>query len=353
MTSRRNRHHRSVASSRANHRKPQKQRDYLRLVTFNMQWGTPAEGWPDVQPAKTRVGAFTRGLHEWFRGLFTPGVPGSINARTELSGENFREVARILNRLDPDVVALQEVDKGQRRSGYVREAQVLADALKLNYWRMGAAYAGQSQVLHRRPLDSDLRAESGYGVALLSRWPVKSWHYKRLGRMRARLIWGSNPWKGFSRGFVEGIKTLPQAKKGTRLSAGQMRVLLAARLATPWGNLALGNIHLEIHRPTANSQLRRAWRSVYGLNRESCLLVGDYNLREHAISKALKPLPSEVLPALHGYVESYPADKPWICLDQLLGNGWELVGGPQTLRLPISDHRAVIYDLRPVSRDVQ
>lgn len=319
--------------------------DYLRIITCNLQWGTPAEGWPDVQKANSRTGAFIRGLGERCRSLFKS---GSVNTRTQLTEENLRKTALVLKRLKPDVLALQEVDKGQRRSGYLHQARILAQSLHLPYWRIGASYAGQSQVLHRRPLDSELKAESGYGIALLSRWPVKSWHFKRLGRVRARIVWGSDPWKGFSHGFLEGLRDLPDAAKGTGIRFGQMRVLLAARLATPLGTVALGTTHLEIHRPTAASQLRRAWRSLYHLRSESCLLVGDFNLRDYHIDKVLQPLPAEQHPELHAAIPSYPADKPWIALDQLLGNGWELVGEPRALRLPISDHRAVIYDLRPV-----
>lgn len=36
--------------------------DYLRIITCNLQWGTPAEGWPDIQKANSRTGAFIRGL---------------------------------------------------------------------------------------------------------------------------------------------------------------------------------------------------------------------------------------------------------------------------------------------------
>ena len=324
---------------------PATNRDYLRVITCNLQWGTPAQGWPTVQAANSRAEAFVRGAWERRRGLFKS---GSVNIRTRLTEDNFRQTARMIQQLKPDVVALQEVDKGQRRSGYVRQARMLAQSLHLPYWRMGAAYAGQSQVLHRRPLDSELKAESGHGVALLSRWPVKSWHYKRLGRVRAHLVWGNEPWKGFPHGFLEGVRDIPGATRGTGIRFGQMRILLAARLATPLGTIALGTTHLETHRPTAASQLRRAWRSLYHLSSESCLLVGDFNLRDSYINQALQPLPAEQTPELHAAIASYPADQPWIALDQLLGNGWELVHEPQTLRLPISDHRAVVYDLRPV-----
>ena len=161
-------------------------------------------------------------------------------------------------------------------------------------------------------------------------------------------MWGNEPWKGFPHGFLEGVRDIPGATRGTGIRFGQMRILLAARLATPLGTIALGTTHLETHRPTAASQLRRAWRSLYHLSSESCLLVGDFNLRDSYINQALQPLPAEQTPELHAAIASYPADQPWIALDQLLGNGWELVHEPQTLRLPISDHRAVVYDLRPV-----
>lgn len=317
---------------------------HLRLVTFNMQWGTPAEGWHQAQPSPSPFHAFWYGLRE--RIGSTRGSD-SINERTTLTEGNLRQSAKILKRHRPDILCLQEVDKGQRRSGYTSQAQFLAHAIGLPYWRIGASYSGQSQVLHRRPLHPTLNSESGYGVAILSRWPVKSWHFKRLGRMRVRLDWGSESWRGFSHGLISGLQDIIPSLRGTRLKFGQMRVIQAARILSPFGVLAIGNIHLEIHRPVALSQLRRAWRSVLDLNHDSCLLVGDYNLRDYHIQRSLQVLPDDMQPQLHAHIASYPANDPKLPLDQLLANGWKLARKPRGLRLPISDHVAVIYDLVP------
>lgn len=276
--------------------------------------------------------------------------PRSVSDRAAGASRALEETAKTLRELDPDIVCLQEVDKGQRRSGYIPQAEFMAQALGMPYWRMAACWAGAAfMTFHRRPVHANITREDGYGIALMSRWPVKSWHFKRLGKSRARIQWRNGTWPGFSRGLLAGLRTLMQAIPGAKLVFGQMRVLQATRILTPFGTVAVGNTHLETHRGVAQSQLRRAWRSVFNLSNDCCILVGDYNLREDTSTTALKLLNETMQPEVHGLIASYPADKAWIPLDQLLARGWTFAAEPRTIRMPISDHLAVVYDLKPSS----
>ncbi|MGD8192280.1 endonuclease/exonuclease/phosphatase family protein [Brevibacillus ginsengisoli] len=67
-------------------------------------------------------------------------------------------IARELKDLNPDIIALQEVDEGLPRSGFVHQAQVLAKLLHMNY-----AYSPSLNFVI-----------GTYGNAILSKYPIDS-----------------------------------------------------------------------------------------------------------------------------------------------------------------------------------
>jgi endonuclease/exonuclease/phosphatase family metal-dependent hydrolase len=69
-------------------------------------------------------------------------------------GYDLDAIQRTIAHEAPDVVALQEVDFGLRRTGYIDQAQWLADRL------------------HLYPVTGPTRRKGRYGNALLSRWPA-------------------------------------------------------------------------------------------------------------------------------------------------------------------------------------
>lgn len=318
---------------------------YLRIVTFNMQHGRPQHGWPDTNLKNPPDSAPRNPTLKQLVKTNLLTSPASIRATN--TAQALEDTAKILRELCADIICLQEVDKGQRRSGYLPEAEFLANLTGMPYWRMTAAFAGSCTGIRRRPLHTNITRENGCGIALLSRWPVKSWHVKRLGRSRWKLKWGCGPWPGFSQGFMAGLRSLPAALRGVRLIPGEMRVLQAARILTPFGSVALGNTHLETNPGTAQSQLRRAWKSVFELSNHSCALTGDFNLQVPDSAAALRLLDDSMTPSWHGLAVSFPADSPQVALNQLLVRGWVPAAPPRTVRLPISDHLAIVYDLKP------
>ncbi|MFD4660873.1 endonuclease/exonuclease/phosphatase family protein [Kitasatospora sp. NPDC058444] len=97
--------------------------------------------------------------------------------------------------LDADVVALQELDRFQERSGRVDQARAVAEATGAAHWRYASAVHARS--LPGRTWVRD-RSEPGlrvygpqgvghhgevpsHGIALLSRLPVLSWRARRFG----------------------------------------------------------------------------------------------------------------------------------------------------------------------------
>ena len=157
-----------------------------------------------------------------------------------------------------DVIALQEVDKGQARSGRVDQTAVLAETLGFRWHRFAAAFGGSVRGLRRRPVPAHVPGGAGYGVALLSRWPVVSWHVRPLrgGPVRVSRA-GSRPW--------------------VRVRVDPPRVLLAAVVQAPDGPVAVGCTHLSTDPPTARRQLAESARALRTLPGPH-LLLGDLNL---------------------------------------------------------------------------
>ena len=79
----------------------------------------------------------------------------------------------LLERHDLDVLALQEVDRDQPRSGYLDLAGVAAEAMGATEHRFLAAMTGTPG--RWRPARPGDGSGPAYGIALLSRLPVDAW----------------------------------------------------------------------------------------------------------------------------------------------------------------------------------
>ena len=136
-------------------------------------------------------------------GALAPALAGPGARDPRAAREVLVALAGQLAALGPDVIALQEVDLGQARSGRLNQVAELASALGWTHHRLAATYAGGVTGLRRRPRHSGLRRRgddvlgpalaaagrplAGFGNALISRYPVAAWHVRRLGRGPALL----------------------------------------------------------------------------------------------------------------------------------------------------------------------
>lgn len=224
--------------------------------------------------------------------------------------------------LDADLLALQEVDRDQPRSGSADQAAAVAAATGSVDWRFVPALYGTPGESWRRADDAD-PGGTAYGIALFSRLPVTSWRTLRLPRV---------PRLG-----------LPMPVPGTRTwrwVSDEPRVAVCARVTTPAGEVTVAATHLSFL-PAWNAwQLRyvvAALRRLPG----PYLLMGDLNL----------PGP---LPRLFAGWEclakgaTFPAPSPHVQLDHVLASpGLDLTVTSCDIReLPLSDHRAVVVDVR-------
>lgn len=223
--------------------------------------------------------------------------------------------------LRADVLGLQEVDRAQPRSGELDLAGLAAAAMGAGDWRFQPALVGTPGEQWRAATANDLATtEPSYGVALVSRLPVRCWRAVPLAaaRMRSPVV-------------------IPGSHRVLWLH-DEPRVGLAAVIEAPTGPMTVATTHLSFVPGWNVVQLRRLVSALRDLP-EPQLLLGDLNLPG--------PLP-RLLSRWQGLSQArtYPADKPSVQIDHVLGHGTlPAVLGVETRQLGLSDHRAVVVEL--------
>lgn len=233
-------------------------------------------------------------------------------------------LARAVVDLDVDVLALQEVDRGQPRSGLVDVTELAAGAMGAVEARFVPTVVGDPAGQWRAAGARDMGlTRDGYGVALLSRYPVRSWHVLRLAA--APLVRMPIP--------VPGVRQVLWLRD-------EPRAVLAATLTTPAGPMTVACTHLSFVPGVNAVQLRRAVRWLRGLPGPQ-VLMGDLNLPAPVVA----PLTGARLLAR---VTTYPPERPLWQVDHVLALGaLPRVRGVSTPRPPVSDHVPVVVDLEP------
>ncbi|MGY1635455.1 endonuclease/exonuclease/phosphatase family protein [Geodermatophilus sp. SYSU D00742] len=231
--------------------------------------------------------------------------------------------------LDVDVLAVQEVDAGQDRSRGSDQAAALAAGLGAPHWRGAATLVGTPDPFRSwTPAAPALRGPDDphdgplYGIALLSRLPVRGWSVLGLGSGRARLpVKGPDPRTGGLRWWW-----VPD----------EPRIAVAARLDA----VTVVATHLSFAPHTAVRQLRRLRRWMAAMP-GPVVLAGDLNLPGSVPARLLGAAALVRAP-------SFPAVEPRVQLDHLLAVGGGLRGrdGAATV-LPVGDHRALSVTVSP------
>jgi endonuclease/exonuclease/phosphatase family metal-dependent hydrolase len=225
---------------------------------------------------------------------------------------------RAIATLDADVLALQEVDRSQARSGHADLTALAADAMGAVDHRFVAALVGQPS-LWTGATGDEPDGTASYGIALLSRYPVTAWHVVRLPPAPVRV-----PYRPFGRVRLEWVRDEP-------------RVALLADLQTPHGPLRVATTHLSFLPVSSGRQLRRLTRSL-GRSPGPTLLTGDLNMSPRRAGRI-----SGMSALVSG--PTFPTPRPVAQLDHILGDRPLPVvgGGPRSLE--VSDHRALFVDL--------
>jgi endonuclease/exonuclease/phosphatase family metal-dependent hydrolase len=221
--------------------------------------------------------------------------------------------------LDADVLALQEVDRNQPRSGHADLTAAAADAMGAVDQRFVAALSGSPGATWIAATGSEQPDAAAYGIALLSRHPVVAWEVIRLPTLHTRV---------------------PMWFRDSRLPTfvrDEPRVAVAALIDAPGGPLTVANTHLSFVPWWGRRQLHALTKSLSGLGRP-LVLAGDLNMTpERAV--AITGMRSLVA------APTFPVQAPREQLDHVLsGDAWPRVTG-EARQLPISDHRALVVDL--------
>jgi endonuclease/exonuclease/phosphatase family metal-dependent hydrolase len=237
--------------------------------------------------------------------------------------------------LDVDVLAIQEVDREQPRSGNLDLARIAADALGAVAWRFvptllgtpggiwrpvadaAGASAARGPAFDPHAVGSEEETGPAYGVALLSRLPVRSWRVIRLAPAGIR-----------------GPVLMPGTTRPVLLP-DEPRVGLAAELAD---GRTVATAHLSFVPGWNAVQLRRLTAELASGGR-STILLGDFNI------------PGRLPALLTGWrqlvrIPTYPAWRPRVQLDHVLASGAVgAVRAAKALPLTVSDHRALIVEM--------
>ncbi|HWJ83360.1 MAG TPA: endonuclease/exonuclease/phosphatase family protein [Nocardioides sp.] len=224
--------------------------------------------------------------------------------------------------LDPDLLALQEVDRNQPRSQLADLTAVAAEAMGAVDHRFVAALAGSPGATWTAATGDEQPDDAAYGIALLSRFPVTGWEVVRLPAVRTRVP-------------VRFAGVLPTFVRD------EPRVAVAASVDSPVGHLTVATTHLSWVRWWNPRQLRHLRCALQGVRRP-LLLTGDLNM---SVDRAARI--SEMTPLARQ--ATFPADSPTEQLDHVLldadGDRSLRVVRSEACRMPLSDHRALVVDL--------
>ncbi|HEX2073604.1 MAG TPA: endonuclease/exonuclease/phosphatase family protein [Geodermatophilus sp.] len=246
-----------------------------------------------------------------------------LHGRSPADGRvDVERLAGAVKTLDADVLGLQEVDRDQPRSLGADLTAVAAEAMGAVDSQFVAALAGTPGGTWMAATGQEQPGSASYGIALLSRYPVVSWRVVRLPALRTRVpVW----FRGARRPAIVG---------------DEPRVAVAAVLDGPYGQFTVANTHLSFVPGWNVLQLRRLMSSLDG-TREPLVVMGDLNMEppQAARVSGLRSLAAGL---------TFPVEEPCRQLDHVLARGDLHASGPaEAVRLPLSDHRALVVRCRP------
>ena len=223
-----------------------------------------------------------------------------------------------IKELDPDVLALQEVDRNQHRSGRADLTAIAAEAMCAEEHRFVAALAGSPGATWTAATGDEQPDDAAYGIALLSRMPVLGWEVVRLPVLRTRV---------------------PMRFPGDVMPTmvhDEPRVAVAASIQTPLGPMTVANTHLSFVRWWNGWQLSHLMTALSGATRP-LVVTGDLNMGVERAARITGMQPVAMHP-------TFPADDPVEQLDHVLTDP-VLPARSEARRMRLSDHRALVVDL--------
>ncbi|MDZ7883534.1 MAG: endonuclease/exonuclease/phosphatase family protein [Mycobacterium sp.] len=230
-----------------------------------------------------------------------------LHGRTVGDGVHPERLADCVRELNPDVLALQEVDLEQQRSGRSDLTAVAAEAMGAVSHRFVAAISGTPGATWMAATGEEQPGTAAYGIALLSRYPAISWRVLRLPP-RAMII------------------------------DKEPRAAVIAQLDTPLGEMSIANTHLSFVPSRNRRQLRRVMKALNDAPGPH-ILAGDLNLTPSAAARWTKMRALASGP-------TYPATEPTRQIDHILTDDPGLRARHSAVpAAALSDHRPLVVDL--------
>jgi endonuclease/exonuclease/phosphatase family metal-dependent hydrolase len=243
-----------------------------------------------------------------------------LHGRTVGNGVELARLRDCVRRLDPDVLALQEVDCEQPRSDRADLTAVAAEAMGAVEHRFVAAISGTPGATWMAATGREQPGTAAYGIALLSRYPVASWQVVRLPRIPMRFPM-----------YLPGPNRVMVVDE-------EPRAAVIAQLHSPMGGLTVANTHLSFVPGWNRRQLRRLIHDLRGFPGPR-LLAGDLNMTPKTAHRwsGMRALATAA---------TFPADIPDRQLDHILTDDPQVrAGAVEAASMPISDHRPLVVDL--------
>ena len=242
-----------------------------------------------------------------------------LHGRSVVDGRvDLDRFARAVAGLDADVLALQEVDRDQPRSHGADLTAVAADAMGAPHHRFVATLAGTPELWSAAT--GELQPNSaGYGIALLSRYPVREWRALALPALRVRA---------------------PMVFPGRRrpvLVRDEPRAAVSALVEAPDGLVTVVATHLTFVHGWNAWQLHHLTRLLRGVPRP-VVVMGDLNL---GVGTALRVTGWHEV----GSAPTFPVAAPTAQIDHVLADGpLRAARAARAVDTGVSDHRALVVD---------
>ena len=255
-------------------------------------------------------------------------------------GQSHVTLSSAVQSLDSDVYALQEVDHFLPRSDARAQSRDIAEAMGARFWAMGPSVMGtpgekwrkknqnEPKIITHESDHAELMHEC-YGIAIVSKIPVKQWHHLHLGNSPLGLpllVPGDETGKGRPRFLY--VKDEP-------------RLALAAVLENGWTVI---NTHLSFVPLFNLVQLKKVKRWALHLAHSTgtkVVIVGDLNLPKNlpvAISSWKSLVTKNTYPSWGGKIQ----------FDYLL-----VPGSQDTFATPLSYSPTGISDHLPIGVEIQ
>jgi endonuclease/exonuclease/phosphatase family metal-dependent hydrolase len=243
---------------------------------------------------------------------------------------------KVADELQPNFIALQEVDYFQSRSNLTNQTKLVAESMQLKYWAYLPTLIGtpgekwrsvkdlKNSIITESSIDKNPKAS--YGIALATNWPIKKLYVKKLGRsiIGMPLLIPKDDGKGVRFIYVK----------------DEPRVALIAELENGY---TIATTHLSFV-PGVNvfqlNKLSSYLKKLPGL----ALLTGDLNLPANLPSKfsGFKSLISQA---------TYPSWKPKIQFDYIMLRKSKLKSVSSIK--PIKSTATGISDHTPIGVEIQ